>query len=180
MPQLKSEGFTIEDIYQLPEGQRVELIDGVAYNMAPPGRIHQKLISNFTRIIGNYIENNRGDCEVYPAPFAVFVTADDKNYVEPDISVICDPLKLNEKGCYGAPDLIIEVVSESSRKMDYATKMNLYSNAGVREYWIVDPQKERTTVYRFEEDMAPIIVPFSQDLTAGIYKDLKIKVSELR
>ena len=180
MPQLKSEGFTIEDIYQLPEGQRVELIDDVAYNMAPPGRIHQKLISNFTRIIGNYIENNRGDCEVYPAPFAVFVTADDKNYVEPDISVICDPLKLNEKGCYGAPDLIIEVVSESSRKMDYATKMNLYSNAGVREYWIVDPQKERTTVYRFEEDMAPIIVPFSQDLTAGIYKDLKIKVSKLR
>lgn len=179
MPQLKGDIYTIEDIYALPEGQRAELIDGVIYNMTPPNRMHQKLISQFTKIIGNYIDKKNGNCEVYPAPFAVFATANDETYVEPDISVICDKNKLNDRGCNGAPDFIIEIVSPSSRKMDYSTKMTLYSNAGVREYWIVDPAKERTTVYRFEEDAAPIIIPFVQPVQVGIYNDLNINISEL-
>ena len=178
MPQFKSDIMTIEDIYCLPDGQRMELIDGVAYNMTPPSRIHQKLISQFTKIFGNYIDEKGGTCEVYPAPFAVFIKQDDKNYVEPDISIICDREKLSEKGCHGAPDFVLEIVSESSRKMDYSTKMTLYSNAGVREYWIVDPKKERTTVYQFEEDAAPIIVPFSHSLQSAIYEDLIVKISD--
>ena len=80
------------------------------------------------------------------APFAVNLDADDKNWVEPDISVIFDRNKLHDHGCFGAPDLIIEIVSPSSRRMDYSTKNALYSEAGVQEYWIVDPEKERTTV----------------------------------
>ena len=75
------------------------------------------------------------------APFAVFLNADDKNYVEPDISVICDKSKLTDKGCNGAPDWIIEIVSSGSRRMDYYTKLFKYRTAGVREYWIVDPDK---------------------------------------
>ena len=122
----------------MPEGQRAELIDGVIYNMTPPNRIHQKLIS-----------------------------------------IICDKNKLDDRGCNGAPDFIIEIVSPSSRKMDYSTKMTLYSNAGVREYWIVDPAKERTTIYRFEEDAAPTIIPFMQPIQVGIYNDLNITISEL-
>lgn len=179
MPQLKNETYTIEDIFALPQGQRAELIDGIIYNMTPPNRIHQKLVNRLSQKITNYIDSKQGSCEVYPAPFAVFLNEDDKTYVEPDISVICDKSKLNEQGCNGSPDFIIEIVSPSSRKLDYAAKMTLYLNAGVREYWIVDPAKERTTVYRFEEDAAPVIVPFLQPIEVGIYNDLIITVSEL-
>lgn len=179
MPLPKEQLYTIEDIYNLPDGQRAELINGQIYNMAPPSYIHQKLVSQFTKIIGHYIDSADGSCEVLPAPFAVNLTADDKTYVEPDISVICDKTKLTDKGCSGAPDFIIEVVSPSSRKMDYSTKMTLYSDAGVREYWIVDPLKERTTIYRFEEDAAPMILTFNQTIQVGIYSDLQITISEL-
>lgn len=175
----QEKNYTIEDIYALPDGQRAELIDGVIYDMTPPNRMHQELVSQFTKTIGQYIDKNNGLCKVYPAPFAVFLNKDDKNYVEPDISVICDKNKLDDRGCNGAPDFIIEVVSPSSRKMDYSNKMTLYSNSGVREYWIVDPEKERTTVYRYEEDAAPTIVPFTQSITVGIYKDLSITIADL-
>ena len=179
MPLVKEKTYTMEDIYSLPEGQRAELIDGKLYNMAPPSRIHQKLVYQLSRVIGNYISNNDGSCEVYPAPFAVFLNADEETYVEPDISVICDKSKFSDRGCEGAPDFIIEVVSPGSRRMDYNTKNSLYANTGVREYWIVDPEKERTTIYRYEEDAAPIIVPFDQRIQVGIYRNLSITISEL-
>ncbi|MCM1044591.1 MAG: Uma2 family endonuclease [Candidatus Gastranaerophilales bacterium] len=99
--------YTIDYIYALPEGQRAELIDGQIYNMAPQMQIHQELVSQFTKVIGQYIDDHAGDCKVYPAPFAVFLNADDKNYVEPDISVICDKSKLNDRGCNGSPDLVL-------------------------------------------------------------------------
>lgn len=107
------------------------------------------------------------------------MTADDKTYVEPDISIICDKNKLTDKDCSGAPDFIIEIVSPSSRKMDYSTKNTLYFESGVREYWIVDPAKQRTTIYQYEVDAAPTIIPFNQEIQAGIYKDLKIIIDEL-
>lgn len=179
MPLLKTDIYTTDYIYSLPEGKRAELIDGVIYDMAPPNRMHQKLISQFTKIIGKYIDENNGSCEVYPAPFAVFLNNDNKTYVEPDISVICDKNNLTDKGCNGAPDFIIEIVSPSSRKMDYSTKNAAYSNAGVREYWIVDPEKERTTVYRYEEDAAPMIFTFDSAITVGIYGNLSITVGDL-
>lgn len=179
MPLHQKAHYTIEDIYTMPEGHRAELIDGQIYNMAPPNRIHQKLIHQFDKLIGNYIDSKHGDCEVYPAPFAVFLTEDNNTYVEPDISVICDKNKLTEKGCNGAPDFIIEIVSPSSRKMDYSTKMTLYSETGVREYWIVDPAKKRTTIYHYEEDAAPVIIPFHQNITAGIFHDFHINLANL-
>lgn len=171
--------YTLKDIYALPDGERAELIDGHIYSMALPNRIHQKILMELCFILNNYVKVQQGSCEVYPAPFAVFIGKDDKNYVEPDVSVICDKSKLTDKGCHGAPDFIIEIVSPSSRKMDYSTKNALYSDFGVREYWIVDPVKERTTVYRYEEDAAPMIVPFSVPITVGIYQDLVITIAEL-
>ena len=99
--------------------------------------------------------------------------------MEPDISVICDPNKLTERGCSGAPDLIFEIVSPASRKMDYSLKNTIYSQAGVREYWIVDPAKERTTVYHYEDDAAPVIYTFLQKIPVGIYDGLEIQISEL-
>ena len=179
MPLPKTQTYTIDYIYALPEGKRAELIDGVIYDMAPPSRIHQKISGELYTIINNHIKAKKGACEVYNAPFAVFLNEDDKTYVEPDISVICDKNKLTDRGCNGAPDFIIEIVSPSSRKMDYSKKNALYSETGVREYWIVDPEKERTTVYRYEEDAAPMIFTFEQIITVGIYSDLNINISEL-
>lgn len=179
MPLLKNKTYTSEDYWNLPEGQRAELIDGQFYAMAPPNRIHQKLVSQFNKIIAQYIDNNHGECEVYPAPFAVNLDAHNKDWIEPDISVICDKGKLTERGCDGAPDWVIEIVSSSSRKMDYLKKMTMYLDAGVREYWIVDPVKEHTTVYRYEEDAAPIIISFNENIVVGIYGDLSIRVSDL-
>ena len=179
MPLLKTNVYTVEDIYALPEGQRAELIDGQIYDMAPPNRTHQRIVSQLTKIIGQYIDKKQGSCEVYPAPFAVFLNKDNKNYVEPDISVICDKDKLDDRGCNGAPDWVIEIISPSSRKLDYTTKNALYSEAGVREYWIVDPAKKRITVYYYEEDVAPSLYTFDMSVPCGIFPDLKIVINEL-
>ena len=165
--------YTIEDIYNLPDGQRAELIDGELYMMATPSRVHQELVSDFTYLIKDYIKNNNGDCKVYPAPFAVFLNANNDIYLEPDISVICDKNKLTDEGCKGAPDWIIEIVSPSSRAMDYNKKLLKYGTAGVREYWIVDPMQQLIMVYNFEHDTFEQY-SFSDKVKAGIYEDFEI------
>lgn len=178
MPLSQEKLYTVEDIYNLPEGTRAELIDGQIYYMAPPSRKHQRITVELSTIINNYIKSQNGSCEVDIAPFAVFLNEDSRNYVEPDISVICDPNKLNDKGCSGAPDWIIEIVSPGSRRMDYFTKLFKYRNAGVREYWIVDPDKNRIMVYNFEtEDTGDYT--FSDSVKAGIYNDFFINFSEI-
>ena len=139
----------------------------------------QEISGQIYKTITNYIDARRGSCKVYAAPFAVNLDADDRDWVEPDISVICDPNKLTDRGCSGAPDLIFEIVSPSSRRMDYNRKNTLYSDAGVREYWIVDPAKERVTVYHYEDDAAPVIYSFAQDIPVGIYPGLTIKINDL-
>ncbi len=179
MPLLNNDQYTSKDYWNLTEGTRAELIDGKFYDMAPPSRIHQRLVSKLTSVIDQYITNHHGNCQVYPAPFAVNLDANDKDWVEPDISVICDLNKLTDRGCSGAPDLIMEIVSPSSRKMDYSLKNTIYSQTNVREYWIVDPVKERVTVYYYEEDVAPTIYTFTQPITVGIYKDLTITIADL-
>ena len=179
MPLLKNNQYTSEDYWNLPEEERAELINGKFYDMAPPSRIHQKLVFSISRIIGNYIADHHGSCEVYPAPFAVNLDADDKDWVEPDVSVICDPNKLTDRGCSGAPDLIFEIVSPASRKMDYSLKNMIYSQAGVREYWIVDPAKEKVVVYCYENDSDPCLYSFDADVPVGIYPGLTIRIRDL-
>ena len=171
----KEEIYTIEDIYALPDGERAELIDGKIYYMAPPNTKHQRLVHFFDREIGNYIQSKNGECEVFPAPFAVFLNEDDTNYVEPDISVICDKDKITDKGCNGAPDWVIEIVSPGNKTMDYFAKLFKYRTAGVREYWIVDPMKEMITVYRFEKETMEQY-SFGEDVPAGIYEGFSIKL----
>lgn len=152
MPPPQERTYTINDIYTLPDGQRAELIDGHIYMMAPPDRAHQKISHFLEWTIENYIQKQNGSCDVYTAPFAVFLNKDDHNYVEPDISVICDKSKLDEKGCVGAPDWIIEIISPSTQSIDYGIKLFKYRSAGVREYWIVNPLKHTVTVYDFEKE----------------------------
>ena len=178
MPLPQEQIYTTDDIYALPDGERAELIAGHIYYMAPPSRKHQIIAGELYTIINTYIKSKGGSCEPYIAPFAVFLNGDSKNYVEPDISVICDKSKLTDKGCTGAPDWIIEIVSPSSRRMDYYTKLFKYRTAGVREYWIVDPEKNRVTVYDLEhEDMNEYT--FNDIVKVCIYSDLSINFRDL-
>ena len=176
MPLPKESNYTIKDIYDLPEGERAELIDGTIYDMAPPSRMHQKLVTKLTSIIDRYISENHGVCEVYSA---LFLNKDDKTYVEPDISVICDQNKLDDRGCSGAPDWIIEIVSPGSQRMDYMTKLFKYRTAGVREYWIVDPAQEKILVYIFGNKEDFMQYSFEEEIPVGIYPGFKINIAEL-
>lgn len=165
--------YTVKDIEALPEGKRAELIDGRMYEMASPGRIHQQILGAMIRVIANYIEDGDGSCEVYAAPFAVYINNDEYNYVEPDIVVICNEDKLDEKGCHGAPDWAVEIVSPSSVKMDRKIKLFKYRTAGVREYWIVDPGERTVEVYLFAENEEKKYT-FEEMVPVGIYEDFAI------
>ena len=178
MPQPDIHVYTIDDIYRLPEGKRGELIGGKLYMMAPPSTRHQLILNQINLSIYNYIREKHGTCTVIPAPFAVFLK-DEQNlecYVEPDISVVCDAGKLNEKGCNGAPDWIIEVVSPSSKSMDYGRKQALYLACGVKEYWIVDPLREIVVIYRASEDWSPSFYHFGEKLRCSLYEDFEITI----
>ena len=145
----EKEYCTIDDIYALPDGERAELINGRIYGIERPSTTHQILLFNLSLSIGNFIKTKYSDCRVALAPFAVLLDQD--TYVEPDLSVICDTSKLDEKGCHGAPDWIIEIVSPNSEHMDYVIKQFKYRSTRVREYWIVDIKQKIVTVYNFEE-----------------------------
>lgn len=149
MPIPKEHTYTIEDIYNLPDGERAELIDGQIYYMAPPSTTHQRILSHLHLEIGNYIRSSNGPCEVFPAPFAVFLNEDNEKYIEPDISVICDRDKLTDKGCSGAPD------------------------------WIIDPLKQAIIVYDMEHDDGPALYLFNDSVKVLIYDDLEIDFSKL-
>lgn len=173
--------YTEEDYYNTPEDVRCELIDGrLIYAQAAPSRIHQSLLSELHYLIKEHIKKKHGDCNVYPAPFAVKLRDDRDNIVEPDISVICDPIKLTNRGCTGAPDWIIEIVSPSNSSHDYVKKLNLYLDAGVREYWIVDPTTETVLVYNLTDDEFKVqSYTFKDTIAVGIYEDLRIDFSTL-
>lgn len=178
MPLPKEDYYTVEDIYALPNGKRAELIDGQIYYMAPPTRRHQRIVFQLSRKIADYIDKKGGSCEVNIAPFAVFLNEDDLNYVEPDISVVCSPDRLNSRGCTGAPDWIIEVVSPGTRRTDCGIKLFKYRTAGVREYWIVDPEKERITVWNFQNDDIDEY-SFSDSVESRIFPGLFLNVDSI-
>lgn len=172
------ESYTVADIEALPEGARAELIDGEMFMMASPTYTHQDLLMWISIRIKMYIMEKNGSCEVLPAPFAVYIADDQYHYVEPDITVICDEKKLDEKGCHGAPDWVIEIVSPSSKYMDYVRKLALYERTGVREYWLVDPARKNITVYRLERKEGPEPYTFADEVKTGIYEDFAIDFGE--
>ena len=170
--------YTVEDIYALPDGKRAELVDGQLYMMKPPNTIHQEISGGFYYKIRSYIDRKGGECKVFAAPFAVFLNEDRKNYLEPDISVICDRDKINDQGCVGAPDWVIEVVSPSIQQMDYGIKLFKYRTAGVREYWIVNPLKRTVMVYDFEQEQGTGQYVFGDVIPVRIFEDLHMDVEE--
>lgn len=147
LPQRKNEHYTYTDYCAWDDGKRWELIDGVAFEMqSAPSTLHQEVLIELAYQLKVFLKGK--PCRLFPAPFDVRLNADDGDdtVVQPDLAVICDDSKIDEKGCKGAPDFIIEIISPSSARHDRWTKYNLYRNTGVKEYWIVDPTAKTVTV----------------------------------
>ena len=143
------------------ENERAEIINGEVFLMASPSSVHQEIVAELIRQFGNYLEGKR--CRVYPAPFGVRLFEQDgespedvDTVVEPDISIVCDKSKIDKHGCKGAPDLVIEILSPSSLRHDRLVKLDLYQRAGVREYWIVDPEYRSVQVFTLDGNFLSI------------------------
>ena len=148
----KKEHYTFADILAWEGNERVEIINGELFLMASPFRVHQEISGELFRQLANFLEGKK--CRVYAAPFAVRLFEKDGDnpedvdtMVEPDITVVCDKDKLDKHGCKGAPDMVIEILSPSTRRHDRLVKLGLYQQAGVREYWIVDPENKSVQVF---------------------------------
>ena len=177
--QPQPETITIEQYETLPADRRVEIFDGVVYNMSSPSQIHQAISMELSNIIYNYIKSRRGLCQLFSAPFDVKLSDTPLTIVQPDIMVICDKNKLDGKRCNGAPDFIIEIVSPGNQADDYIRKLYYYKIYGVREYWIVDSRRKIVTVNYFEGGIVSVQYPFDSIIKVNIYEDLFINFSEL-
>jgi len=155
--------YTYRDYASWPEGERWELIDGAAYSMSPaPSANHQRLSRVLLLSMGNWLSEHPGPCEVFDAPFDVFLPADPAEeeddvdtVVQPDVLVVCDPRKVTPRGCRGAPDLVVEIVSPWTSHKDQLVKHELYARHGVREFWVVDPGNRFVRVYRLDTMASP-------------------------
>lgn len=161
--------FTLDDYYAMPEDTRVELIDGVLYEMLASTTIHQDFGFQIAFRLQEHIKKNKGKCWVAVAPVDVQLDCDNRTMVEPDVIVVCDRDKIIRRCVYGAPDFIVEVLSPSTKKKDLTIKLNKYTEAGVKEYWLVDPDAKRVMVYRFEEDVVLNIYGFDSKVPVGIF-----------
>ena len=166
--QKKQGEYTLEDYYAWPEDQRVELIDGVIYDMGAPLSRHQIIIGEVYHQLMTCAESHDVDCLPCLSPFDVQLNRDNRTMVQPDVVILCDLSVLIDRCIYGAPDFVLEVLSPSSRHRDQIIKLNKYHDAGVREYWIVDPDKERVTVYCFEDDAWPDVYSFDDDVPVRV------------
>ena len=182
--QKKQGEYTLEDYYALPEDKRYELIDGVLYEMTVPTTVHQIIALQMCYQIERFIEEREGNCMTYIAPVDVQLDCDDKTMVEPDVIILCDRSKDINRCIYGAPDFVAEVLSKSTRRKDIGVKTYKYSNAGVREYWMIDPKDMKVIVYTFAqnddaEDTVSIF-EFQDKIPVGIYNgELKIDFAKI-
>lgn len=178
--QVQSEFITLEQYEALPEDTRAEVFDNQIYYMASPSQIHQSILLELITLINTYVKSKKGNCRVFPAPFDVKLSDNPLTIVQPDILVVCDKDKLDEKRCNGAPDFIIEIVSSGNPTDDYVRKLYYYQKYGVREYWIVDPKRRTVNVNYFEGNLINVAYSFDSTVKVNIYDDLLIDFSELR
>ncbi|MCM3397871.1 Uma2 family endonuclease [Oceanobacillus profundus] len=173
--------YTYNDYLSWPEDVRVEIIDGRLYMQAAPSRIHQEILSELHRQLANYLVGKA--CKVYPAPFEVVLYLDEedkddsRNVFEPDITIVCDTSKLDDAGCKGAPNMVIEILSPSTGRKDKLEKFNKYEQAGVQEYWIVEPQEKMVSVFTLEESQnygRPSLYSDEEEIQVSIFDDLRI------
>jgi Uma2 family endonuclease len=160
--------YTYSDYLKFSYDEMVEIIKGKIFKMSPaPSSTHQRISRKIVTNIDNYLKSRK--CEVFSAPFDVILPVKDKDFmqsdrvVQPDISVICDPAKIQEKGCFGAPDWIIEILSPHTTKRDIQDKYDLYEESGVKEYWIVEPRNSTVEVFVLAENRYLRIRTYVQD-----------------
>lgn len=178
--------YTLDDYYALPEERRVELIDGVIYDMTAPTTVHQTAVLQVAFQIERYIDEHGGDCVSFIAPVDVQLDCDDRTMVQPDVVILCDLSKNLNRCIYGAPDFVAEVSSPSTRKKDLRIKLGKYAAAGVREYWMIDPERRQVIVYWFEPSDSDeksdtvTIYGFEEQVPVQIYDgDLKIDFEKI-
>ncbi|MBR1693398.1 MAG: Uma2 family endonuclease, partial [Lachnospiraceae bacterium] len=173
--------YTVADYFALPDDQRAELIDGVFYDMATPLFVHQDILGYVFAEIYHYIRAHRGSCKVIASPSAVQLCCDDKTMVEPDLYIVCDQTKVRRFGIYGAPDFVLEILSQSTRKKDMTIKLYKYCEAGVKEYWLIDPVKQVLITYDFTDpEYLPKVTALQGEAGISLYKgELKISLSEI-
>ncbi len=171
--------YTLTDYYALPDDQRAELIDGVLYDMGAPSTNHQLIAGEVHRQISNYIQGKGGKCVPFISPVDVQLDRDEKTMVEPDVAIVCNRNQVIRRCIYGAPDFVLEVISPGTKLKDYTTKLMKYMQAGVREYWLADPDQNTILVYFFEDAVCcPVIYPLDGEIPVYIYGgDLKICLS---
>ena len=181
MPALQPqpESLTLEQYEALPEDLRVEVFDGVVYDMASPSQEHQTISMELSTVLNTYIRGKKGSCRVFHAPFDVKLSEQPLTIVQPDLMIVCDKDKLDGKRCNGAQDFIIEIVSPGNPADDYIRKLYYYKNAGVREYWIVDPRRKNVTINFFEGNMLNVQYSFDSVIKVNIYDDLYINFSDI-
>lgn len=172
--------YTVEDYCALPDDQRVELIDGYFYDMTAPTRLHQRIGGEIYRQIANFIMDRGGDCEPLIAPVDFQLDCDEWTMVQPDVAIVCSNDRVRKWGIYGAPDFVLEVISPSTKRKDYTKKLSKYMEAGVREYWILDPYQKTLLVYFFEDEVYPVIYGLDKPVPVGIYRgELEIEFKNI-
>ena len=172
--------MTLEEYEAAPESERIEVFEGIPYAMAAPSIVHQRILGELHFLLKDFIRKNNGKCETFTSPCDVKLADNPLTIVQPDLFIICDTDKLDTKRCNGAPDFVIEIVSPSNQSDDYIRKLYYYKNFGVKEYWIVDPDKQIITVYNFEKEMYANRFTFDDKVKVGIYEDLYIDFAPLK
>ena len=168
----KQGDYSLEDYYRGPNDIRVELIDGVIYDMGDPTSTHQLIVGYIYTKLLTHIMSKKGKCLPVISPIDVQLDCNDRTMIQPDMVIVCDRDKITDRCIYGAPDFIIEILSKSTWKKDAVIKLNKYFNAGVREYWMIDPVRLKILVYNFaQEDELPMIYGFTDKVPVRIWDD---------
>lgn len=172
--------YTLEEYYTMPDDRRAELIDGVIYDMNSPTFVHQRIAGIVYYQIFHYIEEKKGRCIPMMAPVDVCLDCDNRTMVQPDILIICDHSKIMKWGILGAPEFVLEVLSPATKWMDCMKKLGKYQNAGVKEYWIIDPYQKKMTVYDYRQEGWPQVFELAGEVGMALFGgDLKINLDRV-
>ncbi|MBQ9032323.1 MAG: Uma2 family endonuclease [Parasporobacterium sp.] len=161
--------YTIDDYLALPDDQRVELIDGVIYDMGAPTIPHQLIGGDIYAQLLQYVKQKGGKCMPFIAPTDVQLDCDNRTMVQPDVLIVCDRSRINRKRIFGAPDFVAEVLSPSTKRKDILIKGRKYADAGVKEYWLIDPMEETVMVFDFREDFQISTYTFEDKVPVLLY-----------